>query len=185
MHQSQFVPDVVKREAIEDKVIVTGTDRPTDNTTGIDAYFNTSTKVFSLWDGDSWVEFSSSESTPAEVTTTNTVTLTNKRITRRVVTVTQAATPTINTDNTDIAYITDLAQAITSMTTNLSGTPINGDSLIISITDNGTARAITWGASFESSGNVTLPTTTVISTRLDVGFLWNTATSAWRCVAVA
>ena len=119
------------------------------------------------------------------VGTTDTQTLTNKRVTRRVVTVTQSATPTINTDNTDIAHITGLAQAITSMTTNLSGTPVNGDSLIISITDDGTGRAITWGASFESSGNVTLPTTTVASTRLDIGFLWNTATSKWRCVATA
>ncbi|MCK9370928.1 hypothetical protein M0R04_13540 [Candidatus Dojkabacteria bacterium] len=119
------------------------------------------------------------------VGTSDTQTFTNKRITRRVVTVTQSATPVINTDNTDVAYITGLAQAITSMTSSLSGTPVNGDSLIISITDDGTGRAITWGASFESSGNVTLPTTTVASTRLDVGFLWNTATSKWRCVAFA
>lgn len=112
-------------------------------------------------------------------------TLTNKRITKRVVATTQSATPTINTDNTDISYITALAQAITSFTTNLSGTPVNGDSLVISITDNGTARAITWGASFESSGNIILPTTTVLSVRLDVGFLWNTATNKWRCIAVA
>lgn len=112
-----------------------------------------------------------------------TQTLTNKRITKRVVTVTQSATPTINTDNTDVAYITGLAQAVTSFTTNLSGTPANGDSLIISITDDGTGRALTFGTSFEASGNVALPTTTVASTRLDIGFLWNTATSKWRCVA--
>lgn len=118
-------------------------------------------------------------------TLAGTETLSNKRNTRRVIATTQSATPTINTDNTDISYITALAQAITSMTTNLSGTPVNGDSLIISITDNGSARAITWGASFESSGTVALPTTTVLSVRLDVGFLWNTATSKWRCVAVA
>lgn len=121
----------------------------------------------------------------AIVGTSDTQTLSNKRITRRVVTVTQSATPVINTDNTDIAYITGLAQAITSMTSSLTGTPVNGDSLVISITDSGSARAITWGASFESSGNVVLPTTTVLSTRLDVGFLWNTVTSKWRCVAVA
>jgi hypothetical protein len=30
-----------------------------------------------------------------------------------------------------------------------------------------------------------LPTTTVISTRLDVMFAWNSATSKWRCIAVA
>ena len=119
------------------------------------------------------------------VDTTNAQTLTNKRNTRRVVTVTQSATPTMNTDNMDVASITGLAQAITSMTTNLSGTPVDGDLLIVRITDNGTARAITWGASFESSGNVGLPTTTVISTMLAVGFLWNTVTAKWRCIALA
>lgn len=108
-----------------------------------------------------------------------------KGIIKRAPTVTQSATPTINTDATDVAHITGLAQAITSMTTNLSGTPVEGDTLRIDITDNGTARAITWGSKFEASGNVALPTTTVISTRLDVGFVWNTVTSKWRCVAVA
>lgn len=112
-------------------------------------------------------------------------TFTNKRVTKRAPTVTQSATPTINTDVTDVAHITGLAQAITSFTTNLSGTPVQGDTLRIDITDDGTARAITWGASFEASGTVALPTTTVLSVRLDVGFIWNTVTSKWRCVAVA
>lgn len=106
------------------------------------------------------------------------------RIAKRAPTVTQSATPTINTDVTDVAHITGLAQAITSMTTNLTGTPIEGDTLRIDITDNGTARAITWGASFEAS-TVALPTITVISTRLDVGFVWNIVTSKWRIVATA
>lgn len=119
------------------------------------------------------------------ITATSTTTVSNKRNTKRVVTTTQSATPIINTDNTDVAEITGLAQAITSFTTNISGTANAMDSLIINITDNGTARAISWGSSFESSGNVTLPTTTVISTKLTVGFFWNTATSKWRCVAVA
>lgn len=116
-------------------------------------------------------------------TLTGTQTLTNKRITKRAVSTTQSATPAINTDVTDVAHITGLAQAITSMTTNLTGTPLQGDSLRIDITDDGTGRAITWGSSFESSGTVTLPTTTVAGVRLDVGFFWNTVTSKWRCVA--
>jgi hypothetical protein len=118
-------------------------------------------------------------------TDSGTATISNKRRTRRVATVTQSATPTVNSDNTDVASITGLAQAITSMTTNLSGTPNAGDQLEFQITDNGTARAITWGASFESTGNVTLPTTTVISAMLRVGFEWNTAASKWDCIAVA
>lgn len=117
-------------------------------------------------------------------TTTGTQTITNKRITRRVVVTTQSATPTINTDNTDMSSITGLAQAITSMTTNLSGTPVLGDFLEVQITDNGTARAITWGASFSTS-TVALPTTTVISTLLHVLFEWSSASSTWVCVAVA
>lgn len=109
--------------------------------------------------------------------------LTNKRITNRVLALSAgSATPTINTDNYDVVHITSQSAAITSFTTNLSGTPVDGDTLRISITDNGTARAITWGSSFEN-GAVTLPTTTVISTRLDVAFFWNTETSKWRCMA--
>jgi hypothetical protein len=118
------------------------------------------------------------------VTTTSTQTLINKRITKRVINTTQSATPSINTDITDRASITGLAQNITSFSTNLTGTPINGDMLIIDIIDNGTARTLTWGSNFESS-NVTLPTITVISTRLDVGFVWNSVTSKWRCIATA
>jgi hypothetical protein len=94
-----------------------------------------------------------------------------------------SATPTLNTDNYDIMVITGQSNAITSFTTNLTGTPVNGQKLWISITGT-TAIAITWGASFESS-TVTLPTTTVTTNRLDVGFVWNVATSKWRCVASA
>jgi hypothetical protein len=112
--------------------------------------------------------------------TTDTQTLTNKRVTPRVTSITSSATPTVNTDNCDAVDITALAAAITSMTTNLSGTPSNFDKLIFRIKDDGTARAITWGASFSANG-VALPTTTVISKLLTVGFIWNGST--WGCVA--
>lgn len=114
---------------------------------------------------------------------TSTDTLTNKRITRRLTTTNApGATPTTNTDNVDIMNFTGLATAITSMTTNLSGTPVDGDMIEFRFTDNGTARAITWGASFGAT-TVALPTTTVISTMLRVLFEHNG--SIWQCVAVA
>ena len=112
-----------------------------------------------------------------------TETLTNKRVTPRVSTTTSSATPTINTDNVDIYGLTAQAADITSFTTNLSGTPTDGQKLWIYIVGTA-ARAITWGASFEAS-TVALPTTTVTTNRLDVGFVWNAATSKWRCVATA
>jgi hypothetical protein len=112
-----------------------------------------------------------------------TQTLTNKRITKRTGTTTSSATPTINTDNIDFYSLTAQAVDITSFTTNLSGTPTEGQTLWIAITGTA-ARAITWGASFEAS-TVPLPTTTVSTNRLDIGFVWNTVTSKWRCVATA
>jgi hypothetical protein len=114
----------------------------------------------------------------------DTNTLTNKRITARTGTVSSSATPTINTDNIDIYLITAQLVNITSFTTNLSGTPTEGQTLWISITGTA-ARTITWGSSFESSGNIFLPTTTISTTRLDVAFIWNSVTSKWRCVGVA
>lgn len=116
-------------------------------------------------------------------TINGTATLTNKRITPRASTTTSSATPTINTDTTDVFGLTAQTVDITSFTTNLSGTPTDGQLLRIYIVGTA-ARAITWGASFEAS-TVSLPTTTVSTNRLDVGFIWNAATSKWRCVATA
>lgn len=115
---------------------------------------------------------------------TDTQTLTNKRITKRTGTTTSSATPTINTDNIDFYSITALATNITSMTTNLSGTPTDDQVLVIAITDNGTARSITWGTSFEN-GTAQLPTTTVASTRMDIVLIWNATSSKWHCLSAA
>lgn len=117
-------------------------------------------------------------------TISSTSTFTNKRITPRVGSTTSSATPTINTDNVDAYSLTAQAADITSFTTNLSGTPTDFQRLTIRIKDNGTARAITWGASFEAKGTA-LPTTTVISKVLTVGFIYDTVTSKWGCVASA
>lgn len=116
-------------------------------------------------------------------TISSTNTLTNKRRTRRLTTTNApGATPTTNTDNVDVMNFTGLGTAITSMTTNLSGTPSDGDLLEFRFTDDGTARSITWGASFAAT-TVALPTTTVISTMLRVGFEYSGST--WKCIATA
>jgi hypothetical protein len=116
--------------------------------------------------------------------TTDTQVVTNKKIHPKALAVTQSATPAMNTDNGTVFEITGLAQAITSMTSGLSGTPIADDIIEIEFTDNGTGRAITWGTSFVASTQA-LPTTTVASTMLSVYFQWNGVTSKWVCKGVA
>ena len=100
-----------------------------------------------------------------------------------LVVTTQSATPSINTDNGNIFSITGLAQAITSMTSGLTGTAVHGQTIRIEFIDNGTARAITWGASFESSPGTALPATTVASTLLTVLLTYDSNASKWRCMA--
>jgi hypothetical protein len=117
-------------------------------------------------------------------TPSSTETFTNKRWTPRVGSTTSSATPTINTDNYDIYKITAQTADITSFTTNLTGTPVDGDILELQVTGTA-ARAITWGASFVSS-TVTLPTTTVTTATLSVVFQYFTTSSygnnKWVCV---
>jgi len=111
-----------------------------------------------------------------------TETLTNKRITKRITTITSNANPTVNTDNCDCVTITAQGEAIASMTTNLSGTPTNFQTLVYRILDDGTGRAITWGASFQAMG-VDLPTTTTANKVLTVGFIYDTVDAKWGAVA--
>lgn len=136
------------------------------------------------WDADldTWATKTAPSGTV--VGTTDTQTLTNKRSTPRIGTTASSATPSINVDDVDQYNITALAAAITSMTSGLSGTPTDGQKLILRIKDNGTARAITWGASFTSSGAATLLATTVISKTHFVGLIWDAAASLWVCLAV-
>ena len=114
-----------------------------------------------------------------------TQTLTNKRVTPRIGTVADAATITPTGDDSDQYNVTALAQAATVAAP--SGTPTNGQKLVIRIKDNGTARALTWTTSsgaYRAIG-VTLPTTTVISKTVYVGCIYNAADTFWDVVAVA
>lgn len=116
----------------------------------------------------------------------DTVTLTNKRITKRVSTTASTATLTVASDDYDAAKIT--AQAAALAIAAPTGTPTAMQGLIIRVKDNGTARAITWttgsSGAFRAIG-VTLPTTTVISKTLYVGCVWNSDDSRWDVLSVA
>lgn len=78
-------------------------------------------------------------------------------------------------------YVTALAAAATVAAP--SGTPVNGNSLLIRIKDNATARTLAWNAIYRAVG-VTLPTTTVISKNLYIGARYNSTDSKWDVIAV-
>lgn len=161
---------------------------PSDTVTSV----NSQTGAVSLSYGDVGAEQSGAVATHAALTethgvtgaivgTTNTQTLTNKRNTRRVVSITSHATPTINTDNMDVANFLALADDITSMTTNLSGTPNDSDLLLFRIKASG-ARTIAWGASFVDHG-ATPPVAVTDGKTARVLFEWDAVASAWCCLS--
>lgn len=99
-----------------------------------------------------------------------------------VVSTTSSATPTINTDVTDVFKLTAQAVNITSFTTNLSGAHVDGAILEIQITGTAT-RTITWGTEFVST-TVALPTTTNGTTTLFIILQKATTsygTNKWHC----
>lgn len=106
----------------------------------------------------------------------------NLRPKARVTSTTSSSTPTPNCDNEDLYILTALAAGATFGA--VGGTATSGQRLLIRIKDNGTARTLAWNAVYRAMG-VALPTTTVISKTLYVGFIYNSTDTKWDCVSVA
>lgn len=119
------------------------------------------------------------------LTTSNTKTVTNKRNQPRIVSAASYTTDTgtsLDVSTCDIFIVT--AQAGALKLNNPSGTPQHGEKLIVRIKDNGTARALTYDTQFRGI-STTLPSTTVISKTLYMGFIYNTTDTKWDLIAVA
>lgn len=89
-------------------------------------------------------------------------------------------TPSCLTD--DIDTVTAQAAAITFA--NHTGTCAEGQKLMIRIKDNGTARGISFGTEYRASSDLALPTTTIISKTLYIGFVWNNVDSKFDLVSL-
>lgn len=88
----------------------------------------------------------------------------------------------LNMDNLDHFVVT--AQAGALLFNAPGGTLVQGRALVIRIKDNGTARALTWNAVFRAMGTA-LPSTTVLSKTLYLGFFYNSTDTKWDLVASA
>lgn len=118
------------------------------------------------------------------VGTSDTQTLTDKRVTPRIGTVADTATITPAGDTSDQYSVTALAQAATVAAP--SGTPTDGQKLVLRIKDNGVARALTWTTSsgaYRAVG-VLLPSTTLAGKVMYVGCIYNSQDSFWDVVSV-
>jgi len=103
------------------------------------------------------------------------------RINPRTSTTTSTSTLTPDISSYDQYSLT--AQAATLTVAAPTGTPVNGNKLIIRILDNGTTRAISWNATYTAIG-VTLPTATTANKMIYVGCIYNATNSRWDVVAV-
>jgi hypothetical protein len=93
----------------------------------------------------------------------------------RVQTVTSAGTVTPTSTN-DAVRVT--AQAAAIQFADPTGTFAECQGFVIRLKDNGTARAITWGANYRAMG-AALPTTTTISKTMYIPVIYNSSDAKW------
>jgi hypothetical protein len=112
-------------------------------------------------------------------------TITNLVIIPRIISIASASTITPTSATADEYVVTALAASPTIAAP--SGSPVDGQQLIIRIKDNGTARALTWtitSGGFRAIGSP-LPTTTVASKVLYLGCIYNSQDSFWDVVGIS
>lgn len=102
----------------------------------------------------------------------------------RVSSTTSSSTPTPNADTTDLYCLTALAATATFGAP--TGTPVNGQKLMVRIKDNGSAQGLGFNAAYVAGG-IGLPTTTVAGKIMTLGFMYNTDNSLnkWMLIALA
>jgi hypothetical protein len=108
------------------------------------------------------------------VGTTDTQSLSNKRIYPRQSTATSPSSITPDKSQYDEYYVTALANGITI---NNATSPSVGDTFVIYLTDNGTARSISWGSHYVGLG-LSLPTSTTANKTMEIIIKYVTTSKA-------
>lgn len=110
-------------------------------------------------------------------------TFTNKRITQRVVTVTNATTLTPDGDNSDVSVQANTQAGGTLTIAAPTGTPTDGQKLIIRVKSTN-AQTYSFNATYAFSTTVTAPTTLGAGKTDYIGLMWNATNTKWDVVAV-
>ena len=156
------------------------TNRGTSNAAVLTVQSSGANEVFIIGYGCS-VIFTALQATP----TTAAHWSANKWGSKNIKTATSYTTDTgtsLNCDYYDTFIVT--AQAGALKFNNPTGTPRDGQTMWLAVTGTA-ARALTYDTQYEASAGVALPSTTVTTARLDIGFVWRADTSKWHSVASA
>lgn len=114
---------------------------------------------------------------------TDTQTLTNKRITPRVVSMSDATSFTPTGDTADINTQVNTQAAGTLTANSPSGTPTDGQKIMLRIKCTN-AQTYAWNAIYRGSNDVALPTSTTGSSKTDrLLFVYNSADTTWDLLA--
>jgi len=141
-----------------------------------------STGISGLGSGVATALAATANSSTGPVTGGGTATLSSKRIDPRVSST--ASTSTLTPDISAFDQYNLTAQAASLTIAAPTGTPVDGNRLIIRLFDNGTAQSITWNGTYTAIG-VTLPPSTTTGKTIYVGCVYNAAATRWDVVAVA
>jgi hypothetical protein len=93
-------------------------------------------------------------------------------------------TPVVTANGGSLYTVTALGAAAQFLAP--MGTPNNGDTLLIRIKDNGTARGLTFTTTanaYRASTDLPFPTTTVASRTMYLNFMWNATDARWDFMA--
>lgn len=104
------------------------------------------------------------------------------RLIRRTTSITSSATPTPNCSSCEQFNVTALAATASFGTP--TGVPYDGQTLIVRVKDNGTARGLSFGSGYRASPDLALPFTTVVNKTMYMGFIYNAADAKWDLTAL-
>jgi hypothetical protein len=109
--------------------------------------------------------------------------LTGVVATVRTVTVTDATSITMNADTSDVVVQTNTQVAGTLTINAVTGTPINGQKIILRL-QSANIQTFSWNAVFDGSTDTPLPTTSSGSNKYDyMGFMYNSLSVQWQMIA--
>ena len=102
----------------------------------------------------------------------------------RVVVVTGTTAISINADITDMATHSNSQGAGAGLSITITGSPTDGQKLILRLASVNSLNPMTWNAIFAGSADLSLPTVSTGSNKYDyMGFVYNATASKWQILA--